>query len=72
MTILSEFVKGVKDRINLVNQDRSELNVRNLIEHLEGLDWFVEEEKKKQMRCLVCGQPLYEVRGRLTCVEMHH
>jgi hypothetical protein len=48
-----------------------EFAVRNLLDYLEGLDYFVEEEKK--MRCEICKNPLYERQdGSVTCVEMHH
>jgi uncharacterized paraquat-inducible protein A len=49
----------------------AQLHTRNLVDYLEGLDYFLEEEKK--MRCEICKNPLYVRQdGSLTCVEMHH
>jgi hypothetical protein len=47
-----------------------EYHTYQLLDYLEGLDYFVEEEK---MRCEICKNPLYKRQdGSLVCVEMHH
>ena len=82
MNLTKSYIEGVKQRIELVrgafiiptDDPKSipsrEFSVGNLLKYLEGLDYFVEEEK---MRCEICKNPLYVRQdGSLVCVELHH
>jgi len=73
--ITKSYTEGVKARVELVRQAYSEnynvpFHTLQLLDYLEGLDYFVEEKK---LRCEICKNPLYERQdGSLTCIEMHH
>jgi hypothetical protein len=48
--ITKSYIEGLKQRVELVREaqvdvSRFEFAVRNLLDYLEGLDYFVEEEK---------------------------
>jgi hypothetical protein len=79
MTITKSYIEGLSQRIELVRKAfdekqpewKKEMHIFHLIGYLEGLDYFVEEEKK--MTCETCGRPLYTRKdGSLVCVELHH
>ena len=80
MNLTKSYIEGLKQRVELVRKAYTkpfslnpeiEYHTRNLIEYLDGLDYFLEEEKK--MTCEICHNPLYVRQdGSLTCVEMHH
>jgi uncharacterized paraquat-inducible protein A len=76
--ITKSYIEGVKQRIKLIEDcenkrgDEFGYHVHQLIDYLEGLDYFLEEEKK-QMTCTTCHNPLYVRQdGSLVCVELHH
>jgi hypothetical protein len=83
MNITKSYIEGVKQRVELVRKSAEdkrigyfEMHVWNLLDYLETIENFLEEEKiisGPQMTCEICHRPLYVRQdGSLTCVEMHH
>jgi uncharacterized protein with PIN domain len=83
MNLTKSYIEGVKQRIELVrcaiactptavNIETKELeyHLYQLLDYLEPIETFVEEEK---MRCEICKNPLYKRSdGSLVCMEMTH
>lgn len=79
---MKKYIEEVKKRIDLLKSaldgpatpdglSRTAFHIRNLLEYLEGLDYFAEEEKKHKF-CAICGRPLWiKQDGSLTCNEIH-
>ena len=87
MNITKSYIEGVKQRIKLIEDcenkrgDEFGYHVHQLVDYLEGLDYFVEEDSRgsagscggQRLVCEICHNPLYKRSdGSLTCVEMHH
>jgi hypothetical protein len=81
MQITKSYIEGVKQRIELVKKAYTDdpnlppasisYHTANLLDYLETIENFVEEEKK--MTCEICSRPLYTRKdGSLVCVEMKH